>query len=112
MAAIAAGCPDVTIGPIVACTAYRNPGVIAKMAEMIDEISGGRFILGLGAGWQQDEYDQFGHPVRAAGEPVRGGVGDHPRAAAQGRGGCPGEFYQANGRRTCRADRDRGAHRS
>ena len=60
MAGIAAAVPNVQIGPLVACTAYRNPGVIAKMAEMIDEISGGRFILGLGAGWQKDEYDQFG----------------------------------------------------
>ncbi len=60
MAAVAARVPDVSIGPMVACTAYRNPGVIAKMSEMIDEISGGRFILGLGAGWQKDEYDQFG----------------------------------------------------
>ena len=60
MAAIAARIPDVHIGPMVACTAYRNPGVIAKMSEMIDDISGGRFILGLGAGWQKDEYRQFG----------------------------------------------------
>jgi alkanesulfonate monooxygenase SsuD/methylene tetrahydromethanopterin reductase-like flavin-dependent oxidoreductase (luciferase family) len=62
MAAIAARVPTVTLGPMVACTAYRNPGVIAKMTEMIDEISGGRFILGLGAGWQEDEYRQFGIP--------------------------------------------------
>ena len=62
MAAMAVRLPRVTIGPMVACTAYRNPGVIAKMAEMIDEISGGRFILGLGAGWQKDEYEQFGIP--------------------------------------------------
>jgi alkanesulfonate monooxygenase SsuD/methylene tetrahydromethanopterin reductase-like flavin-dependent oxidoreductase (luciferase family) len=60
MAAIAAQLPDVHIGPMVACTAYRNPGVIAKMSEMIADINGGRFILGLGAGWQKDEYDQFG----------------------------------------------------
>jgi alkanesulfonate monooxygenase SsuD/methylene tetrahydromethanopterin reductase-like flavin-dependent oxidoreductase (luciferase family) len=60
MAAIAAAVPGVHVGPMVACTAYRNPGVIAKMTEMIAEINGGRFILGLGAGWQKDEYDQFG----------------------------------------------------
>ena len=60
MAAIAAEVPDILLGPMVACTAYRNPGVIAKMTEMLDEISGGRFILGLGAGWQKDEYRQFG----------------------------------------------------
>ena len=60
MAAIAASVPDLLIGPMVACTAYRNPGVIAKMTEMIDDISGGRFILGLGAGWSKNEYEQFG----------------------------------------------------
>lgn len=62
MAGIAARVPDILIGPMVACTAYRNPGVIAKMTEMIDEISGGRFILGLGSGWNRPEYDQFGLP--------------------------------------------------
>jgi len=60
MAAIAASVPNVKIGPLVACTAYRNPGVIAKMTEMIQDISGGRFILGLGAGWHKPEYEQFG----------------------------------------------------
>ncbi len=60
MAAIAAQVPDIHLGPMVACTAYRNPGVIAKMTEMIQDISGGRFILGLGAGWHKPEYDQFG----------------------------------------------------
>ncbi|MDQ3657200.1 MAG: LLM class flavin-dependent oxidoreductase [Chloroflexota bacterium] len=60
MAAIAASVPDVYLGPLVACTAYRNPGVIAKMTEMIQDISGGRFVLGLGAGWHKPEYDQFG----------------------------------------------------
>ena len=60
MAAIAATVPDVYLGPMVACTAYRNPGVIAKMTEMIQDISGDRFILGLGAGWHKPEYEQFG----------------------------------------------------
>lgn len=62
MAAVAAEVPDVQIGSLVACTGFRNPGVIAKMTESIDEISGGRFILGLGAGWHKPEYDQFGFP--------------------------------------------------
>jgi alkanesulfonate monooxygenase SsuD/methylene tetrahydromethanopterin reductase-like flavin-dependent oxidoreductase (luciferase family) len=62
MAALAARVPDVQVGPMVSCTGFRNPGVIAKMAEAIDEISGGRFILGLGAGWNETEYKQFGFP--------------------------------------------------
>jgi len=62
MAGVAAAVPDLQIGPLVACTAYRNPGVIVKMTEMIEDISGGRFILGLGAGWHKPEYDNFGIP--------------------------------------------------
>lgn len=62
MAALAARVPDVQVGPMVSCAGFRNPGVVAKMAEAIDEISGGRFILGLGAGWNEVEYRQFGFP--------------------------------------------------
>ncbi len=62
MAAVAAAVPDVQIGSLVACTGFRNPGLIAKTTETIDEISGGRFILGLGAGWHKPEYDAFGYP--------------------------------------------------
>lgn len=62
MAALANAVPDVQVGPLVTCTGFRNPGLIAKMTEMIDEISGGRFILGMGAGWNKPEYEQFGFP--------------------------------------------------
>lgn len=62
MGAIAAAVPDVQIGSLVACTGFRNPALIAKTAETIDEISDGRFILGLGAGWHKPEYDAFGYP--------------------------------------------------
>jgi alkanesulfonate monooxygenase SsuD/methylene tetrahydromethanopterin reductase-like flavin-dependent oxidoreductase (luciferase family) len=46
----------------VACSSFRNPALIAKMAATIDEISGGRLILGLGAGWHEPEYTAFGFP--------------------------------------------------
>jgi alkanesulfonate monooxygenase SsuD/methylene tetrahydromethanopterin reductase-like flavin-dependent oxidoreductase (luciferase family) len=62
MAAIAARVPDVLLGTMVACTGYRNSGVTAKMTEALDEISGGRIILGVGAGWNKPEYEQFGYP--------------------------------------------------
>lgn len=62
MAGIAAASERIQIGALVACTGYRHPGIIAKMAESIDDISDGRFILGLGAGWHQFEYDMFGIP--------------------------------------------------
>ena len=44
------------------CTPHRNPAVLAKMATTLDEVSGGRVILGLGAGWHQPEFDSFGVP--------------------------------------------------
>ena len=62
MAALAAVTSRVTIGPRVACTAFHNPAVLAKQADTIDEISGGRFVLGLGAGWNETEFRAFGIP--------------------------------------------------
>ena len=62
LSAVAAITDRVEIGPLVLCTAFRNPGLIAKMAAIVDEISGGRLILGLGAGWHKPEYDAFGFP--------------------------------------------------
>ncbi|HWC04248.1 MAG TPA: LLM class flavin-dependent oxidoreductase [Methylomirabilota bacterium] len=52
----------VHLGTLVACTGFRNPALLAKMAETLDEISGGRVMLGLGAGWHEPEYDAFGYP--------------------------------------------------
>jgi alkanesulfonate monooxygenase SsuD/methylene tetrahydromethanopterin reductase-like flavin-dependent oxidoreductase (luciferase family) len=51
----------ITIGPFVVCTAFRNPALLAKMADTFDEVSGGRLILGLGAGWHKPEFDAFGY---------------------------------------------------
>jgi alkanesulfonate monooxygenase SsuD/methylene tetrahydromethanopterin reductase-like flavin-dependent oxidoreductase (luciferase family) len=62
MAAVAARVPDLLLGTMVAATSYRNSGVTVKIAETLDEISDGRLILGLGAGWNKPEYDQFGFP--------------------------------------------------
>jgi alkanesulfonate monooxygenase SsuD/methylene tetrahydromethanopterin reductase-like flavin-dependent oxidoreductase (luciferase family) len=62
LAALAAATSSLTLGVFVTCTGFRHPGVIAKMTESLDEISGGRFVLGLGAGWHQPEYDRFGFP--------------------------------------------------
>lgn len=62
LSAVAAITERVAIGPLVLCTNFRNPGLIAKMAATVEEISGGRLILGLGAGWHEPEYDAFGFP--------------------------------------------------
>ncbi|MCC6314772.1 MAG: LLM class flavin-dependent oxidoreductase [Thermomicrobiales bacterium] len=62
MAALAGAVPEATFGPLVACASFHNPGVIAKMAESLDEITRGRFVLGIGCGWQEAEYEMFGLP--------------------------------------------------
>lgn len=62
MAGLASATERIQIGSLVACTGFRNPGLVAKMTETIDDISGGRVILGLGAGWHKPEYDAFGYP--------------------------------------------------
>ena len=52
----------VELGPLVACTAFHPPGILARQAAAIDELSGGRFVLGLGAGWNEAEFRAFGLP--------------------------------------------------
>lgn len=62
LAAIAEATSRVELGPLVAATSFHSPAMIAKFASTVDEISGGRLILGLGAGWNRTEYDAFGFP--------------------------------------------------
>ena len=62
MTALAAITERVEIGPLVASTSFHNPAMIAKKAATLDEVSGGRLILGLGAGWNESEYAAFGYP--------------------------------------------------
>ena len=62
LAALAQATERVVIGPLVACLAFHPPGLIARMAASIDEISGGRFVLGVGSGWNEPEFRAFGLP--------------------------------------------------
>jgi alkanesulfonate monooxygenase SsuD/methylene tetrahydromethanopterin reductase-like flavin-dependent oxidoreductase (luciferase family) len=62
LAALAAVTERVSLGPLVACASFHPPGLLAKMAATIAEVSGGRFVLGLGAGWNETEYRAFGLP--------------------------------------------------
>lgn len=62
LGALAAVTERIRLGPFVACAAFRNPLLLAKAADTLDEISGGRLILGLGAGWHQPEFEAMGLP--------------------------------------------------
>src|SRR6266487_6704262 len=62
LAAIAASTRRIEFGPLVACTSFHNPALLAKQASTIDEIAAGRFVLGLGAGWNETEFRAFGFP--------------------------------------------------
>ncbi|MCC7372815.1 MAG: LLM class flavin-dependent oxidoreductase [Chloroflexi bacterium] len=62
LSAIAAVTSKVTLGPFVACNSFREPALFAKMADTLDEVSGGRLLLGIGAGWHEPEYSAFGFP--------------------------------------------------
>src|SRR5665811_904911 len=62
LAALAAVTSRVALGPLVAATAFHSPAMLAKKAATVDEISGGRLILGLGAGWNEVEFRGYGVP--------------------------------------------------
>ncbi|MBI2781259.1 MAG: LLM class flavin-dependent oxidoreductase [Chloroflexi bacterium] len=62
LSAIAASTSRIKLGPLVAATAFHAPAMLAKLAATVDEVSGGRLILGLGAGWNDTEFRAFGFP--------------------------------------------------
>ena len=68
LAAIGAQIPRIRIGTLVVGNTYRHPTVLAKMAATLDHITGGRVVLGLGAGWQENEHKQYGIPFYTTGE--------------------------------------------
>jgi alkanesulfonate monooxygenase SsuD/methylene tetrahydromethanopterin reductase-like flavin-dependent oxidoreductase (luciferase family) len=63
LAGLAGATERVTLGPLVACAAFSRPGVLARTAATVDELSGGRFVVALGAGWNETEFRAFGIPL-------------------------------------------------
>ncbi|CAA9563241.1 MAG: Putative oxidoreductase [uncultured Thermomicrobiales bacterium] len=68
LAAMAAATTRPTVGPLVACNAYRNPNLLAEMAHAIGRIAADRFVLGLGAGWFEKDYAEYGYPFKTTRE--------------------------------------------
>ncbi len=62
LAGLAAATERVRLGPLVACLGFHPPGLLARAAAAVDEISGGRLVLGVGAGWNRAEFEAFGLP--------------------------------------------------
>lgn len=58
---LAARCPDFEVGPMVLGQSYRNPALLALMGATLQNLSGGRFVMGIGAGWKEDEYRAYGY---------------------------------------------------
>jgi probable F420-dependent oxidoreductase len=71
LAAVAAATRRVRLGSLVLCAPFRHPALLARAAAAIDRLSGGRFELGLGAGWMREEFEAFGYPFGSIGERFR-----------------------------------------
>ncbi|MFT7220045.1 MAG: F420-dependent oxidoreductase-like protein [Candidatus Azotimanducaceae bacterium] len=71
LSALAATVPRIRMGTLVTGNTYRHPAVLAKMAATVDHISGGRVVLGLGSGWQENEHDKYGIEFGTIGERLR-----------------------------------------
>ena len=70
LAALAVATERIRLGSLVFGITYRHPAVLAKWATTVDHVSGGRLLLGLGAGWQENEHEQYGIELGSLGERV------------------------------------------
>lgn len=95
LAALAEATQRVEIGTLVLCNSLRNPAVLAKMATAADEVSDGRLILGIGAGWNEPEYRAFGVPFDHRASRCEEAVQIIRPLLREGRVDFAGQYYQA-----------------
>ncbi len=96
LAGLAEATSRVELGTIVLCLPFRNPAVLAKMADTLDEMSGGRLILGLGAGWHEPEFDAFGLPFDHLASRFEEGAEIITSLLRTGEATVNGTYYQAS----------------
>src|SRR6187431_2323362 len=87
LAGLARETDRITLGVLVSPVTFRHPGVLAKVVTTVDEMSGGRVEVGVGAGWNEIEHRQLGlsFPPIGARRPARGPAGDPPRPVGRAR---------------------------
>jgi F420-dependent oxidoreductase-like protein len=96
LSALAARTTRLRLGSLVLCNSYRNPALTAKMASSLDQISGGRLELGIGAGWMDEEYRGYGYnfpPVRVRLEQLDEGLDVIRRLFTEPRATFQGKYY-------------------
>jgi alkanesulfonate monooxygenase SsuD/methylene tetrahydromethanopterin reductase-like flavin-dependent oxidoreductase (luciferase family) len=71
MSYLAGVCQDLTLGSAVLCNSFRSPPLLAKMAATLNVLTGGRFVLGIGAGWSDVEYKAYGYDFPSAAQRIR-----------------------------------------
>ena len=96
LSALAGLTSTIALGPFVAAGSFRNPALLAKMAESLDEISGGRFILGLGAGNWETEHAAFGYPFDHRAGRFADAIQIVAPLLREGEVDFQGRYYQAN----------------
>jgi probable F420-dependent oxidoreductase len=95
LAAMAAATRRIELGTLVLAMPFRNPAVLAKMAATVDEVSGGRLVLGIGAGWHEPEFAAFGIPFDHRISRFEEGVQIVTDLLRTGRSDRPGRFASA-----------------